>query len=251
MSPPTSSASTRTASRPAGLWRSNLAFVETTGNAVDLTVARIDSNGTQVGSINQHLEGRQVSQINYVITAIVNTTDTNQRIRVTVTGGSGRVITNASRLDNRTGDPATIESVMVYMSGRFEGVVLDASGGTRVDGGLQLQIGSGSVSTYSGVAGIPCGSDSFTLDFSPDSGTSIPVNASGTFVTTVSIPYTDGSNTLFTTNWTLTGARAKDGTWSGTLQSTTSGGVSVGGYNYGTCNGTATRAWRAAWTGGS
>jgi hypothetical protein len=88
-----------------GLWRSNLAFVETTGNPVDLTVSRIDSNGSQVGSINQHLEGRQVSQINYVITAIVNTTDTNQRIRVTVTGGSGRVITNASRLDNRTGDP--------------------------------------------------------------------------------------------------------------------------------------------------
>jgi hypothetical protein len=231
-----------------GLWRSNLAFVETTGNPVDLTVSRIDSNGTQVGSITQHLEGRQVSQINYVITTIVNTTDTNQRIRVTVTGGSGRVITNASRMDNRTGDPATIESVMVYMSGRFEGVVLDASGGTRVDGGLQLQIGGGAVTTYSGVTGIPCGADSYTLDFSPDSGTSIPINAAGTFVTTVSIPYTDLSTTIFTTNWTLTGARAKDGTWTGTLESDTSGGTG----SWAPCNAlNVTRAWRAAWTGGS
>jgi hypothetical protein len=151
-------------------------------------------------------------------------------------------------LDNRTGDPATIESVMVYMSGRFEGVVLDASGGTRVDGGLQLQIGGGAVTTYSGVAGIPCGADSYTLDFSPDGGTSIPINADGTFVTTVSIPYTDGTNPLFTTNWTLTGARAKDGTWSGTLESDTSGGTG----EWASCNAlNVTRAWRAAWTGGS
>jgi len=231
-----------------GLWRSNLAFVETTGNAVDLTVSRIAPNGTVLGSISKHLDGRQVSQINYVITTIVNTTDTNQRIRVAVTGGSGRVITNASRLDNRTGDPATIESVMVPMSGRFEGIVLVASPGTTLDGGLQLQISGGAVTTYSGVAGIPCGADSFTTDLSPDGGTIIPVNTDGTFVTTVSISYT-----VFTTTWTLSGARAKDGTWSGTLRSDTTGGVNVPGeFNYSTCNAlNVTRAWRAAWTGGS
>jgi len=94
-----------------GLWRSNLAFVETTGNPTDLTIQRVDSNGTVLGSLTTHLEGRQVSQINYVITSIVNTTGTNQRIRVAVTGGTGRVIANASRMDNRTGDPATIEMV--------------------------------------------------------------------------------------------------------------------------------------------
>jgi hypothetical protein len=232
----------------AGLWRSNLAFVETTGNPVDLTISRIDSNGTQLGSIGYHLEGRQVSQINYVITTIVNTTGTNQRIRVAVTGGTGRVIANASRLDNRTGDPATIESVMVYMSGRFEGVVLDASGGTRVDGGLQLLIGGGALTNYTGVAGIPCGADSYTLDFSPSGGSSVPVNADGTFLTTVSIPYTDGTNPLFTTNWTLSGARAKDGTWSGILKSDTSGGTG----SWASCNAlNITRPWRAAWTGSS
>ena len=230
-----------------GLWRSNLAFVETTGNSVDLTISRIDSNGTQLGSIGYHLEGRQVSQINYVITAIVNTTGTNQRIRVAVTGGTGRVITNASRLDNRTGDPATIESVMVYMSGRFEGVVLDSSNSSRVDGGLQLLISSGALTNYSGVTGIPCGAESYVLDFSPTSG-SVTINADGTFSTSVGISYTDGTSTLFTTNWTLSGARAKDGTWSGTLKSDTSGGTG----SYASCNVlNVVRPWRAAWTGGS
>jgi len=230
-----------------GLWRSNLAFVETTGNPVDLTVSRIDSNGSQVGSITTRLEGRQVSQINYVITAIVNTYDTNQRIRVAVTGGTGRVIANASRLDNRTGDPATIESVMVYMSGRFEGVVLDSSNSSRVDGGLQLLIGGGALTNYTGVAGIPCGADSYVLDFSPTSG-SVTINADGTFSTSVSISYTDGTSTLFTTSWTLSGARAKDGTWSGALESDTSGGTG----SYASCNVlNVIRAWRAAWTGSS
>jgi hypothetical protein len=226
-----------------GLWRSNLAFVETTGYPVDLTVYRVDSNGTVLGSIGQHLEGRQVSQINYVITAIGGTTGTNQRIRVAVTGGSGRVITNASRMDNRTGDPATVESVMVYRVGQFEGVVMDSSSGTYVDGGIQLQIGGGALTNYSGVASIACtNGDLWTLDFSPNSGTTIPISASGTFVTSVSISYDSGA---FTTNWTLTGARAADGTWSGTVSSATTGGTGT----YATCNVTNTRPWRATWSG--
>ena len=236
-----------------GLWRSNLAFVETTGNAVDLTVSRIDSNGTVLGSIGQHLEGRQVSQINYVITTIVNTTGTNQRIRVAVTGGSGRIITNDSRLDNRTGDPATIESVMVYTSGRFEGVVMDTASGTYVDGGIQLQISAGALTNYDAITGIPCGAVSFTTDLSPNGGSTVTINPDGTFVTTVSVPYyaADNTTTAFTTNWTLTGARAPDGTWSGTLESDTTGGVNIpGDYNYTTCNVlNVTRPWRAAWTG--
>jgi hypothetical protein len=229
-----------------GLWRSNLAFVETTGNPVDLTIYRIDPNGTVLGSLTQHLDGREVYQINYVLTAIVNTYGTNQRVRVAVTGGTGRVITNASRMDNRTGDPATVESTMVYKAGRFEGVVLDASSGTLIDGGIQLQIGGGAVTSYAGVAGNLCtNGDSYTLDFSPNGGTTITIGADGTFTTAVSIPYNDGSTTLFTTNWTLIGARAADGTWSGTLRSQTTGGTG----DFSTCNVTATRQWRASWTG--
>ncbi len=176
----------------------------------------------------------------------------NQRINVRVTGGNGAMIAAGSRIDNTSGDPSTIDMWAFPRAGRFEGVVLDVATGTAVDGGLQLVIGGGALTNFQGVAGIPCGSDSFTLDFSPNAGINVPFTAGGTFTTSVSINYTDGVNTLFTTNWTLAGTRAADGTWSGTLKSDTTGGVSVGGYNYGTCNALGvTRQWRAAWTGGN
>jgi hypothetical protein len=94
-----------------GTWRSNLAFVETTGNPVDLTLERIDSDGTVLGTLAYHLDGRMVNQINYVLTSIVNTPGSNQRVRVSVTGGTGAVIVTASRIDNRSGDPATVEMI--------------------------------------------------------------------------------------------------------------------------------------------
>jgi hypothetical protein len=124
-----------------GTWRSNLAFVEATGSPVDLTISRISSNGTVLGSIGQHLEGRQVTQINYVITAIGGTTGTNQRIRVAVTGGSGRVITNASRVENLSGDPATIEMV----GGGREGTYLCKMDKTSYDTPITLTVAGGSV----------------------------------------------------------------------------------------------------------
>jgi hypothetical protein len=126
-----------------GLWRSNLAFVETSGNPVDLSIQRVASNGTVLGTITTHLEGRQVSQINYVITSIVNTTGTNQRIRVAVTGGTGRVITNASRMDNRTGDPATIEMV----GGGREGSYVCKVDKGNYDTPITLTVAAGAVTT--------------------------------------------------------------------------------------------------------
>jgi len=231
-----------------GKWRSNLAFVETTGDPVDLSIYRIDSNGTVLNSTayTYHLEGRQVSQINYVLTAIVNTPGTNQRVRVAVTGGTGRVIVNASRLDNTTGDPSTIDSVMVPSAGRFEGIVLDASTGSRLDGGIQLQVSDGALTSYAGVAGIPCGADSYTLDLSPASGSTVTINSDGTFTTSVSIDYSDGTTKLFTTNWTFAGVRATDGTWNGTLKSDTSGGTG----SWASCNAlNIVRQWRAGRTG--
>ena len=124
-----------------GTWRSNLAFVETTGNPTDLTIQRVDLNGTVLGTIGYHLEGRQVSQINYVITTIVNTTGTNQRIRVAVTGGTGRIIANASRMDNRTGDPATIEMV----GGGREGTYVCKVDKTTYDTPITLTVAGGAV----------------------------------------------------------------------------------------------------------
>ena len=236
----------------AGTFRSNLAVVETTGNSVTYNLQIFDGSGNLVGTKSYSLGGREVGQINTVITDVTGGTGSNERVHLVVTGGTGKMIAVGSRIDNRTGDPSTIDMVAIHLSGQFEGIVLDASTGTKVDGGLQLVIGGNVLTNFQGVAGIPCGSDSFTLDFSPSSGVTAPIAADGTFTTSVSINYTDGTNNLFTTNWTLTGARAADGTWSGTLKSDTSNGVSVGGYDYSTCNALGiTRQWRAAWTGGN
>ena len=245
-----------------GQFRSNLALVETTGgtNTVNFVLDRYDSTGNLVGSwacdgsnsACAPLGPWEVRQFDLVLQNFLPPTGSNQRIRVRVTGGSGALIAAGSRIDNTTGDPSTIDMWAFPRAGRFEGVVLDVATGTVVDGGLQLVIGGGALTNFQGVAGIPCGSDSFTLDFSPNTGINVPIGADGTLTTSVSIDYTDGVNTLFTTNWTLYGARAADGTWSGTLKSDTTGGVSVGGYNYGTCNALGvTRQWRAAWTGGN
>jgi hypothetical protein len=245
-----------------GQFRSNLALVETTGgsNTVNFVLDRYDSNGNLVGSwacdgsnsACAPLGPWEVRQFDLVLQNFLPPTGSNQRIRVRVTSGSGALIAAGSRIDNTTGDPSTIDMWAFPRTGRFEGIVLDVATGTVVDGGLQLVIGGGALTNFQGVAGIPCGSDSFTLDFSPNTGINVPIGADGTLTTSVSIDYTDGVNTLFTTNWTLYGARAADGTWSGTLKSDTTGGVSVGGYNYGTCNALGvTRQWRAAWTGGN
>ncbi len=236
----------------AGTFRSNLAVVETTGNPVTYNLQIYNGAGSLVGTKAYSLGAREVGQINYVITDVTGATGTNDRVRVVVTGGTGRMIAVGSRIDNRTGDPSTIDMVAIHQSGQFEGIVLSASTGTIVDGGLQLVIGGGVLTDFQGVAGIPCGSDSFTLDFSPTGGSNVAVGPDGTFTTSLSINYTDGTNNLFTTNWTLAGARAADGTWSGTLTSDTTNGVNVGGYNYATCNVLGvTRQWRAAWTGGN
>jgi hypothetical protein len=235
-----------------GLFRSNLAVVETTGNAVNYNLQIYDGASNLVGTKAYSLGAREVGQINYVVTDVTGGTGTNERVHLVVTGGTGKVIAVGSRIDNRTGDPSTIDMVAIHQSGQFEGVVLDAATGAAVDGGLQLVIGNGALTTFQGVAGIPCGTDSFTLDFSPVAAVNVAIAANGTFTTSVSIPYGDSTTTLFTTNWTVAGARGADGTWSGTLTSDTTGGVNSGGYNYATCNALGvTRQWRAAWTGGN
>ena len=232
-----------------GLFRSNLAVVETTGNTVNYNVQIYNSAGNLVGTKGYSLGARQVGQINTVITDVTGGTGTNERVHIAVTGGTGRMIAVGSRIDNRTGDPSTIDMISIHNWGIFEGVVFDAVTGTVVDGGMQLMISNQVLTNYNAVAGIPCGTGasafSYTGDVSPDGGSSnVTIGANGTFTTSVSEPYSDGVSTIFTTTWTLNGTRGADGTFSGTLVSNTTGGS---GSNS-TCNGTFTRNWRAAWT---
>ncbi len=231
-----------------GTWRSNLAFVETTGNSVTLSVERIDSDGTVLGSIPFSLQGREVNQINYVVTSIVNTPGTNQRVNVTVTSGTGAVVVSGSRINNTTGDPSTIEMTGTHAMGRFEGVVLDLTG-TTTDGGLKLEIGNGVVTYYEGSASIPCPDEAngLTTYFSIGQGSTATIGADGSFSSQTTITYSDSTGTVNVT-WTLAGARQVDGTWAGTLQSDTSGGTG----DLAPCNETGViRQWRANWTGTS
>jgi hypothetical protein len=102
-----------------GTWRSNLALVETSGSPVDIEIQRVDTAGTTVDSRTLTLQGREARQIDYVITYLVGSPGSNQRIRVLATGGSGRVLATASRIDNRTGDPSTIEMAGATRDGLY------------------------------------------------------------------------------------------------------------------------------------
>jgi hypothetical protein len=149
-----------------GAWRSNLALVETTGNPVDLTVQRVDSDGTGMGSIPYHLDGRMVSQINYVLTAIVNTPGSNQRVRVRVTGGTGAVVVAASRINNNSGDPSTVEMVGQGRAGTYLCELNKTKYPTplsfTVAGGAVTAIGSTIVFTNEDVAGCDAWLDALT-----------------------------------------------------------------------------------------
>jgi len=102
-----------------GKFRSNLALVETTGGAstVDFVLDRFDSDGALVGSwacdgtnpACAPLGPWEVRQLNLVLSTFAPPLGTNQRVKVRVTGGSGRLIAAGSRIDNVTGDPSTVE----------------------------------------------------------------------------------------------------------------------------------------------
>lgn len=228
--------------------RSNLAFVEVTGNGANLKLERINDAGVVQATATDAIGGYGARQINRVLETVLQGAATaNQRVRVTVTGGSGKVLVAASRLDQITNDPYTIEmtttGIGVPSTGRFEGAVIVTE--PEVDGGVRLTIGSTSVTNYAGVAGIDCGGVPYTLDFIPDAGSAAIPITNNAFTTDLVQVYKDkdGGVTVITTTWTLAGTRAVNGTWSGTLTAVTSGGTG----DWASCNGTTPHAWKAGW----
>jgi len=201
-----------------GLWRSNLAFVETTGNPVDLTISLLDTNGITFGSpITKHLDGRQVSQINYIISAF-GTTGTNQRIHVAVTGGTGRVIANASRMDNRTGDPATIEMV----GGGREGTYVCKLDRTDYKTPITLTVAAGAVTALDATllftdADVPSCLDIQLAAFSGPLSQPVYYDAAGAFSFVVSNPNVGGIGISLQLNGTITVTGQVRGTATTTL----------------------------------
>jgi hypothetical protein len=232
----------------AAVWRSNLALVETTGQPVNLSLERLDSLGATVGSIPYHLEGFEARMVDSVVTAISPAAGSNQRIRVRVTLGSGRVVASASRVNNTTGDPSTVEMTGSHVTGRFQGL-LQGAGAAELDGGIQIVLGSQGLVGFKGLAGISCGETVMTVEVASDPLQGpVPLNSDGSFSTLVSIPYSDEGAPAFVTDWTLAGKPNPDGTWSGTLLSTTHGGQN----DFDSCNAIGvSRTWTVGWIGAS
>lgn len=227
----------------AGTVRANFGFVETSGNSATVEVKKLSSTGSTLATKTYSVAAREAKQVS--ITDVGGSLGTNQRLQVKVTGGTGKVLTFGSQLDNLTGDPFTVEMVTALATGSttglFDGIVL-TDDGQYVDGGIDLAIDSTGVESYSGLAGLPCG---WVLDFFKTPLQPIAIAGDGTFSDSVTIPtYPD---TTFSVTWTLSGTLGSNGVLTGTLRSNTTGGTG----NDATCNGIVDRPWRAGWTGNS
>jgi len=227
----------------ADIWRTNFGFVETTGNPVTVEVGLFTGDGTTVASTTYDLAGFGVTQVS--ISNIGGPPGENLRIRVSVTDGTGRVLTFASRIDNRTGDPSTVEmvgsAVAAHETGWFSGVVATPDG-LYVDGGMELELTAEGLVSFAGTAGISCGEFVLTVDFGTSPTSPVALDDGGSFSTTLDQAYNDGAIIAFNIHWTLTGT-LDQGVLVGTLDSVASDGV--GGYA--PCDGSAERSWRAGW----
>ncbi|MBP7797166.1 MAG: hypothetical protein KA072_00905 [Thermoanaerobaculaceae bacterium] len=102
-----------------GTWRSNLAFVETDGQSASLNVERLDGAGQSLGMVPVSLRPREAKQLDLALLTINATPGSNQRVRVKVIAGPGHVIAAASHIDNRTGDPSTVEMAGMGSAGTY------------------------------------------------------------------------------------------------------------------------------------
>ncbi len=122
------------------VWRSNFGFVETAGGTATVRVQRLDAAGNELAAKNYAIREREARQFN--VADVVGPTAAHQRLRVSVTSGNGRILAFASRIDNRTGDPSTVE--MTVAGGR-DGVYLVKLDKSRYDTPLTVTIADGAI----------------------------------------------------------------------------------------------------------
>ena len=123
-----------------GAWRSNFGFVETAGAPATVEVQRLDGSGNEIASKVYTVREREAKQFN--IGDIVGPAATNQRLRIRVTEGVGRILAFGSRLDNVSGDPSTVE---MTVSGGRDGTYLCKIDKTQHDTALTLTVANGKV----------------------------------------------------------------------------------------------------------
>jgi len=93
----------------AGTWRSNFGIVEEVGQSCTVQASVVDSAGNVLGTKTYQLLPFEAIQPS--ITDIGAPLGTNQRVRLSVTGGNGGIIAFGSLVDNTTGDPTTSDQV--------------------------------------------------------------------------------------------------------------------------------------------
>ena len=128
------------ASGSESVWRSNFGFVETSGAAATVEVQRLDEHGAVQGSTSYPVREYEARQ--FPITDIAGPLGDNVRIRVRVSAGAGRIVAFGSRIDNRTGDPSTVE--MAVAGGR-DGSYVGKVDKTTYDTPVAITVADGKV----------------------------------------------------------------------------------------------------------
>lgn len=124
----------------AGAWRTNFGFVETAGASCTVAVQAFDEQGAPLGGART-FPVLPYSQRQFGIGEIQGGPGVNRRLRVTVTDGPGKVMAFGSRIDNRTGDPSTVE-----MAGHGrDGVYVGTLDKTAYDTPMVLTVAGGAV----------------------------------------------------------------------------------------------------------
>ncbi len=89
-------------------FRSNVGFVETSGNPVTLEITGITPDSKAAAKISLDLAPNQFMQLNAILAQMGFTNVYNGRVTVRVTAGSGRVSAYGSIIDNLTQDPTYV-----------------------------------------------------------------------------------------------------------------------------------------------
>jgi len=122
------------------VWRSNFGFVETAGAPATVRVQRLDAQGNEIAAKTYSVREREAKQFN--IADVVGPAAANQRLRISVTDGAGRILAFGSRIDNTTGDPSTVE---MTVGGGRDGTYLCKLDKSRYDVPVTLTVADGAV----------------------------------------------------------------------------------------------------------
>lgn len=223
-------------------YRTNVGWVEVSGNGCSLQLERVDGNGTTLASQTYTVQPYAVVQKNNILNELGGGGN-NQRLRFTVVSGNCRVVVFGSRLDNGTNDPSTIEMRTSAMenrsSGSFAGALLENN---FPSGGLRFTLDGGSVNGFAGNGTITCSNIPYTLDFGPSSQPAQMTNGNFNLALTEDY-YDDGGTTkVLTVQWVISGTVRSNGTADGVVV----GNVTFATGDWQSCLGT-TQSWQAGW----